>query len=87
MSVTQRSGQFFVQNAVRQFLCPCKIFYIGKRVVVHGERDAFFAQEPGEVFTPVEINLDVIRKPRLYLEEHPAKLQVTVVKIIVLALG
>ena len=35
----------------------------------------------------VEINLDVVRKPRLYLSlEHPAKLIVIEVKIIVFAL-
>lgn len=42
---------------------PGEIFDIGKRVIVHGERDVLFAQEPGDIFAPVEINLDIIKKP------------------------
>ena len=60
-SPSKEADSFLFQHGIRQFLCPGEISDIGKRVIVHGERDALFAQEPGEVFAPVEVNLDVIR--------------------------
>lgn len=83
----KRNRQLFVQHGIRQFLCPAKIPYVGKGIVVHGVRDALFEEQSGKILTAVEIDLYIVRKPDLNFQEHPPKLIVLVVKVIALALG
>ena len=51
------------------------------------KRKPFLSEEPGEVFAPIEINLDIIGEPGLDFKEHPSEFRVVIVKIIVLAFG
>lgn len=36
---------------------------------------------------PIQIDLDIVWEPGLYPEEHPAKLPIIIIKIVVLAFG
>ena len=83
----KRSGEFFVQHTIRKFLRFLKILDIGEGVVIHGKGKPFLSEEPGEVFAPIEINLDIIGEPGLDFKEHPSEFRVVIVKIIVLAFG
>lgn len=80
-------GQLFPEHTVSHLLCPVKVFYIWKWVIVHGVRDSLWLEQPREVFMPIQIELDIVWEPGLYSEEHPAKLLIIIIKIVVLTFG